>query len=387
MPRFFEPKPYDLVIIGASFTGLICARTAAMRGLRVAVLEAKADPGARIHTTGILVKEAADEIDLPFHLTRRVHGVRIYAPNLKSVDLFAPGYYFLTTDTAETLRWLAREAERAGASIICNTRFKAAERDGDIVRIAGTAITARFLVGADGARSNVAKYFGLDENRKFLTGVEIEYDGLDDVDHRFLHCFIDSDLAPGYLAWTVPGPKVTQVGLAVSGNNKPDLGRFVSHTKHLFQYENARVVERRSGLIPCGGPLKKIACPGVLLIGDAAGLVSPMTGGGIRLAFRSGRRAAQVVSDHLLDLGPSPETILTREMPRFFVKKILRRALDTAPPNTLINLGLTTPPIMALARRIYFHRRGAGHAQFEDFEKLIAKMADMENRPRAGARI
>ena len=60
-----------------------------------------------------------------------------------------------------------------------------------------------------------------------------------------------------------------------------------------------RVVERRSGLIPCGGPPVRIAAPGVLLIGDAAGWVSPMTGGGIRLAFRYARRAASLIADHL----------------------------------------------------------------------------------------
>ena len=71
---------FDLVIIGAGFAGLAAARTAAMRGLKVAVLESKREPGARVHTTGILVPEAAEEIDIPFWLTRRVPGVRLYAP-------------------------------------------------------------------------------------------------------------------------------------------------------------------------------------------------------------------------------------------------------------------------------------------------------------------
>ncbi len=75
----------------------------------------KPEAGHRVATTGILVKEAADEIDIPHTLTRRVHGVRLYAPSRRSIDLFAPGYFFLTTDTANVLRWLATEAMRAGA--------------------------------------------------------------------------------------------------------------------------------------------------------------------------------------------------------------------------------------------------------------------------------
>src|ERR1700730_11243772 len=79
----------DLLIVGASFAGLVAARTAAMRRLDVVVLEAKPDAGARVATTGILVKEAAEEIDLPHELTRRVHGVRLHAPNLRHIDLFS----------------------------------------------------------------------------------------------------------------------------------------------------------------------------------------------------------------------------------------------------------------------------------------------------------
>jgi len=65
-------KSCDLLIVGGSFAGLVAARTAAMRGLDVVVLEAKPNAGARVATTGILVKEAAEEIDLPHRMTRRV---------------------------------------------------------------------------------------------------------------------------------------------------------------------------------------------------------------------------------------------------------------------------------------------------------------------------
>jgi flavin-dependent dehydrogenase len=56
---------YDLIIVGGSFAGLACARTAALKGLKVAVIDAKDEPGARMRTTGIVVKEASDDFDLP----------------------------------------------------------------------------------------------------------------------------------------------------------------------------------------------------------------------------------------------------------------------------------------------------------------------------------
>jgi flavin-dependent dehydrogenase len=290
---------YDLAVVGASFAGLVAARTAAMRGLSVAVLDAKHDAGHRVSTTGILVKEAVEEIDIPHALTRRVHGVRLYAPNLKHVDLFAPGYFFLTTDTANLLRWLAMEAQRAGAHLLWRTRFEGATRERDSFRFTNLNIRARYILGADGARSAVARHFGLGRNSRFLTGVEHEYDSLPDIDPRFLHCFLNSDIAPGYLAWVAPGPTVVQAGLAVGPSRRPDLGRFLNYTDPIFHFGKARLVGRRAGRIPSGGLVRPWAGNGVMLVGDAAGMVSPATGGGIRLAFQFGRRAGQAIADYI----------------------------------------------------------------------------------------
>lgn len=348
---------FDLVVVGASFAGLAAARTAASRGLSVAVIDAKPDPGARIHTSGILVREAIEEIDIPHRLTRRVPGVRLYAPSLASVDLLSPGYAFYTTETAALLRWMAAEARKAGAVILPATRFEGALRANGRLYLKGIDLSARMLIGADGARSRVAEAFGLSINRRFLTGLEVELEPDDSVDPRFLHCFIDSRLAPGYMAWAAAGPSAIQLGLAVRDGDKPDLAAFMARTEEAFNWSKLKVTGRRSGLIPCGGPLKRIATPGVLLIGDAAGWVSPMTGGGIRLAFKYGRRAASLIADHLMCGGPEPGAALAHEVPKFRAKLALRGALDLAPPNMFVNMALATRPMRRIAERLYFHAR------------------------------
>ena len=83
----------------------------------------------------------------------------------------------------------------------------------------------------------------------------------------------------------------------------------------------------------------------------------------------SGRRAAQVVSDHLQDGGADPVAVLSKEMPGFRTKSLLRRVANLAPPNALLDLGLATPPMRALASRIYFHRRSSPGAVFDDFRQ------------------
>ncbi len=132
------------------------------------------------------------------------------------------------------------------------------------------------------------------------------------------------------------------------------------------------------GRIPCGGLVKPWATEGVTLIGDAAGMVSPATGGGIGAAFHFGRRAAQVLADHLLHLGPPPEVALAKEMPRFWLQRTTRLALDLAPPNALLSAMLSTPPMRWFAQHVYFRERGGKGLSFADFQ---ARLNGLERPP------
>lgn len=362
---------FDLVIVGGSFAGLACARTAALKGMKVAVVDAKSDPGAHVSTTGIVVKEASDDFDLPARHMRKVRGVRLYSPDQRFVDLHAPGYFFHATDTAALLCWMAGEAERAGASLMYGCKFDTAVAYERGVGISTLGLHTQFLVGADGAKSRVAELFGLDRNRHFLAGVELECEPLEGIDSRFLHCFADSRIAPGYIAWVVPGVNATQIGVAARRPARPDLREMLEVVKRICELRDIRIISRRSGLIPVGGTLGNLGRGRVLLVGDAAGMVSPVTGGGIHTALHFGRRAAQLVSHYLSDRAQHPARVLKREAPKYRLKRFARAMLDLAPPNMLINAMLTTSPARALAQRIYFHSRAGDSDTFESWTRAF----------------
>lgn len=350
---------YDVAVVGASFAGLVCARSAALRGLRTLVLEQQPASGHRIHTTGLLVKEVAERWEVPPRCTRRIRGVRLYGPSLSFIDLESPGYYFLATDTPRLIAWFAREAGKAGAHLRFGVPFRGFSRGPDRIELHGGDVWTRFLVGADGARSSVARHGALGRNRSYLLGVEAEMVGVRGLDPDRLHCFIDSALIPGYIGWAFVGVGgIAQVGLACRRRCRPDLHAFLAKVSRCFDIADARVIGKRGGLIPVGGRVTPFGADGIVLVGDAAGIVSPLTAGGIHTALDSGWRAAHAVADHLLDNAPAPHRVLADAYPRFLWKRGLRCLFDAGPPNWLIDAALGTPPLRALAQAIYFHHRG-----------------------------
>ena len=138
---------------------------------------------------------------------------------------------------------------------------------------------------------------------------------------------------------------------------KPQLNAFVDKLAGVFDMRHARLLNRRGGLIPVGGRLAKWHTDKAVLTGDAAGIVSPPTAGGIHTAIDSGWNAAHAITDFLGGTGPHQGVALETKYPRFRLKRLMRRALDLNPPNALYNLLLGSAPFRSIAAEIYFHRR------------------------------
>ncbi|MBV9959700.1 MAG: FAD-binding monooxygenase, partial [Acidobacteria bacterium] len=132
--------------------------------------------------------------------------------------------------------------------------------------------------------------------------------------------------------------------------------------------------ERRGGRIPVGGVLSRIANERGLLIGDAAGAVSPLTAGGLDPCLRLSNLAAQVIEVYLksndpLALAPySGNAFRARFTSRLWMRRLIARLTRPA----LLEVGcaiMRLPPFRSLARHVFF-----GHGSFPDTEPLSEKM-------------
>ncbi|MEV6866896.1 NAD(P)/FAD-dependent oxidoreductase [Streptosporangium subroseum] len=293
----------DVLVVGAGLAGLRTARLLARRELNVLVVDRRRSLSTGIRTTGIFVRRTLDDFDLPDHLLGPgVRDVLLYPPSRRApIRLTSDRDEYRVADMAAVYEHARRAAESAGARVLLGVRYVEASM-GSVRFADAEPVTARFIVGADGARSQVARDLGLDVNRRFLLGAEIVHPVASGTATPAFHCVLDPRVAPGYLGWVIDDGRHAHVGVA----GYPDAMR--TGIRHLLDAFAAGApgraaptgpIERRGGPIPVGGVLRRLVCPAGLLVGDAAGAVSPLTAGGLDPCLRMSGLAAAVAAEYL----------------------------------------------------------------------------------------
>jgi flavin-dependent dehydrogenase len=359
----------DVLVVGAGLAGLHAATLLARRGHEVLLVERRPTLTGVVRTTGIFVRKTLDDFALPADcLGPPIRRVVLYPPDRRRpVTLDSDRDEFRVGDMGPLYLDAAREATDAGVRIALGTRFTG-WRDG-VSRLTGpggpTAVRARFLVGADGARSTVARDLGLDRNRHLLIGAEEVFAVPAGDRPPTFSCVLDPSLAPGYLAWVVDDGRHAHVGVAGYPTRFPAglrsaLDRFAATAPGLGPDRPADV-ERRGGPIPVGGLLRRIGCADGLLVGDAAGAVSPLTAGGLDPCLRLSEHAAEVL-DRALRTGPAALVAYDGAAlrARFRGRLLLRHGLAQVRTPAMAAAGfalLRTPPGRAAARRVLFGDR------------------------------
>jgi digeranylgeranylglycerophospholipid reductase len=182
-----------------------------------------------------------------------------------------------------------------------------------IIQLAGAReIEAKIVIGADGPTSMVARETGLHRrwSSKEITpcrvaevpASESEILNIYTSDLEY-HFFANLGGMPGY-GWIFPKRETINIGLGVVGTHSAGLPtRFKVFTTYLMKKgllpRDADISKAKGALVPTGGPIANTVSDRCLLVGDSAGMVSPLTGGGIAYAMQAGRIAAKVIGEAL----------------------------------------------------------------------------------------
>lgn len=361
----------DVLVVGAGLAGLECARRLGEAGLRVLLVDRKERLDQGVHTTGIFVRRTLESFALPDDcLGPAVRRVQLHAPSGRALALESPRDEFRVGRMGALYEHRLQACLRAGVTWSPGTTLAALEPGsrGSVATLERggrrESVTARFVIGADGAASRVAPALGLSENREWIVGAEEVYPGHATGRPPAFHVWLDPLLAPGYIAWVVDDGEEVHVGVGgYPARFAPAaaLRAFRARVAPGFGLDGVEPAERRGGRIPVGGVLPRIACPQGLLVGDAAGAVSPLTAGGLDPCLRLSKEAALVTAEFLATgegsaLAAYDGAAYRR---RFRKRLLLRRAIASVRSPALAELAcavLRSPGGRVLARQVFFGR-------------------------------
>jgi flavin-dependent dehydrogenase len=394
-------RNFDAVIIGAGLAGLQCAKLLSRQGAKILLVDRKTDLTKGIHTTGIFVRKTLEDFDFPpATLGKAVRNVTLYSPKLKALNLESEKDEFRVGKMGKLYESFLHDCVRNGAEFANGTRYVSVEfektcLEGRTVQISevvvklekngvGFPVKTKVLVGADGAQSRVARDLELDENKEWIVGYEEVWKNVPLNKEPRLHCFLDAHLAPGYLVWITNDGEETHIGVggyAEKFNPREALKEFSQKIAPKFvDLRKAELAETRGGRIPVGGILRKISNENGLLVGDAAGAVSPLTAGGLDPCLRLSAMAANVILERLKSDNPKVLLNYSGELfrARFVSRLWMRQMIKTFSNQTFLELGfalLRGSIGKKFAKHVFF-----GRGSFPDIEKLKRPVEIMQRQ-------
>jgi geranylgeranyl reductase family protein len=288
---------YDVIIVGGGPAGSFLAWKLAEHGVKVAVLEEDPHIGHPCCCAGIVGIQGMKKLGFKSTeewISHTLRGAEFVTPNGSRVVFDTPPVAWVI-DRPTFDRDLAERAAAAGVDFFLKTKAIEVTRKGESIKIRtkglGTAdFRCEILVGADGPLSTIANLF--DVAREFIFCAQVDLEG-ENISERAV-IWLGNKIAPGFFAWTVPAGSTTRIGLGTTKGNP----WYFLHA-HLDRVDGGKkIVGRNFGLIP----RFFVSSPGrnrIILVGDAAGQVKPLTGGGLYYGLSCADMGAKIIADGL----------------------------------------------------------------------------------------
>jgi digeranylgeranylglycerophospholipid reductase len=310
----------DVLVVGAGPAGSTAAKHAALGGAKVILMDKKSEIGAPKRCAEGVSKKGLKKLGVkpdPRFIAKELDGVRLVAPDQTSVwmtseeiELPEAGYIL---ERKVFDKFMAMDAARAGAEIKIKTLATGVTKteDGFIVSCEQYGkefdIKAKIVIAADGPESHIGRWAGLKTAQKAVnmeSGVQYEMCNLHFERPGVIEFYFGS-CAPGGYVWVFPkGDDVANVGLAILAPHADKINPGKTAKDYLDEWiaqspitKDAQAVELNVGGDPVGGMPKKIYDDNIMVCGDAAGQVNPLTGGGIISGMTGGMYAGQVAAE------------------------------------------------------------------------------------------
>lgn len=330
-------QDYQVIVIGAGPAGSTLAYELAKRGIEVAVLEKQRLPrykccagGVSFGTARLLGLDLQDLAEST--ITEATISFRGNSPFRGTYG--QPIMYTVMRDRFDHA--IARRAEGAGAVILEDYEVTRVATDVRWIEVStsGGNFRAQYVVGADGARSRVARELSLRNNGEWLVAVQSEVQAKeDDLARRRSQVLIDLGSMPGSYAWSFPKLRQLSVGMACPNSKAKDLKQRYSTFLGSLSLDGGAVVWQGTALLPVSRGDPAVYRGRAALVGDAAGLVDPLTGEGIYNAIWSAQLAAATIAEAVAEDSPdlctyqsavdqyiAPDLRVARLMSRLFTR-------------------------------------------------------------------
>lgn len=291
---------HDVIVVGAGPAGLAAAEGLAARGRDVLVLEEHDQVGYPVHCTGVIGREAFDELALPREaILGFARAAMFRAADGLAVAVESDRVVAAVVDRGRFDALLAARAARAGARVETGARVRRLEVGARQVSLWTTSDApprrARACVLACGARYRFNRELGLGVPRAFLQSAQVEAPF---PETPYVEVQFGREIAPGGFAWTVPfardGRPYARLGLMCTRDAGRRFAAYAADRARRVGLDALDLPTPRLRFLPLA-PVRRTYAARVLAVGDAAGLVKPTTGGGIYYSLLSGRLAADTL--------------------------------------------------------------------------------------------
>lgn len=303
-------KKYDMAVVGGGPAGAWTGKTAAELGLNVLIMEEHKEFGSPLQCAEGVSKQGLEFLNIDIDescIARKIKGSWIISPNGTKIEIpQKKSKVGLVLNRKIFDRFLVEQAVRAGAKVRIRTKAEGLLIENGLVKgVKGISfgeefeVRADIVIGADGVGSKVGRWASIDTSTKIMPCVQVLLAGIEnEINSNYSEFCLGNEIAPGGYAWVFPkGEDLANIGLGFDHKRAEQgltlfdyLERFIKK-----RFPDGQIIEIVSGGVPVV-PIKEIVADRVMLAGDSARQVNPITGGGIVHAMEAGAMAAEVAA-------------------------------------------------------------------------------------------